>query len=941
VSRSREASPKLAMATFLMTDIEGSTRLWETQPDAMAVVLERHDGILRDLVGNHGGEVVKTTGDGMLAAFADPLGAAEAAVDGQRRLASLSTGSTPILVRMALHTGSAQVRDDDYFGPALNRVARLLAIGHGGQILVSGVTAALVRDRLATDIALIDHGDQVLRDLAQPEHVHQLVADGLARQFPPLRSAAVSRSNLPVQVTSFVGREAELAEIERLVEAHRMVTLIGTGGTGKTRLMLEAAPRIEARYPDGVRLAELAPTSDPDLVASEVIRAVGGRERPGSTAMDTLLDLVRDKRMLLLLDNCEHVIGSAADLAWRVLTNCPATAILATSREALGIEGEQIFQVPSLGFVRAERTVVDGMARHDRLPEIAAAGAVRLFVDRAAAVAPGFVLTPDNAPIIAEICERLDGIPLAIELAAARVAVLSVDDILARLGDRFRLLTGGRRTAVPRQQTLQALVDWSWDLLDEPERRLLRRLSVFAGGWTLDAAWAVCAEPGEDVTDTLDLLERLVERSLVDVDRSGRATRYRLLETMRQYARDRLTERDEADVARRRHLTHFTATVESLVPTLMGPASGDALATIDAEIDNVRAAIEWGLEADAETTGRLCVALWNYWRSRVTGEESAVWLTEAAERVAALPVPDGPTAARARAILVARLHATAAFALATRSNRPSIPMAEKGLELARALDDDHVLLDALSAQWTTRFFAGETDRLRALAEEQLMVAERIGDVWMTGAAEMTLANEYIRSDPTRARALMESAARHAQQTGAAFSIGFVGLNRGRLLAALGDIDEARTAFDAAFAAYTEVGDDGFALATRSDLGHALRDAGRLDEAEAVYRSTIPGWERLGNRGAIANQLESFAFIAIERGDDDRAARLLGAAEALRDASGARMIAREGDLYATMTDRLRARSDPTSLSTAWQAGRSMTTAAAIDLAISPADGGASG
>ena len=923
----------VAMPTFLMTDIEGSTRLWEEHPESMAVVLQTHDATLRAAVEERGGTVIKTTGDGLLAHFADPIAAVHGAIDGQGRLASMACGpGVPVRVRMALHTGTAQARDGDYFGPALNRVARLLAIGHGGQVLVSGVTAALVGDRLGPDVGLLDRGDHVLRDLAQPERVHQVVAPGLARDFPALRSDAASQSTLPIQLSSFVGRERDLEDVRRLSEMHRLVTLIGTGGTGKTRLMLEAAPTIESRFKDGTRLAELAPISDPDLVVREVARAVGAREQPGSPPIETLGDFLRFKTMLLLLDNCEHVIGAVADLAHRLLTSCPGVTILATSREALGIPGETIFQVPSLGLPRSDaRTDPHDLAAADRFDEIASAGAVRLFVDRAAAAVPDFALTTDNASTIAEICARLDGIPLAIELAAARVTVLSVDDILRRLGDRFRLLTGGRRTAVPRQQTLQALIDWSWDLLAEPDRRVLRRLSVFAGGWTLDAASAVCAEPSEDATEFLDALERLVERSLANVDRSMN-TRYRLLETIRQYARERLTENGEVEAIRGRHLAFFLDLAERAEHEMRGPSMIEWLARIDADADNIRAAIEWGLEADPETAGRLCSAVWLHWRVRSSGAESAAWLTQAVERMRLLSPLTDADCARARAILFARLLAQAAFAKAVLTNEPTVAWAEEGLALARTTDDPDAISEALGAVWGTRFFSGSTTGLRALAEEAIALAEQRQDWWGLSMAEASLANSIRIEDPASVPALLASAAEHARMTGNPFVTAFTNLTRGRVLGVTGNIGEARAAFDEAFAAYTELGDDRFALVARSDLGHALRAAGELDEAEAVYRGTIHGWAHLGNRGAISNQLESFAFLAVRRGQLERAARLLGAAEALRDASGATMVPYERAEYEAVTADLRTRLDGSTLKSEWASGRSMDMLAAADLAV---------
>ncbi len=539
-----------------MTDIAGSTRLWEEQRAAMEVALAAHDVLLREAVEGAGGSVFKTTGDGLLAAFERPRSAAQAALAGQRALAEQIWPTTaPVRVRMAIHAGIAEARDGDFFGPTLNRTARLLAIGHGGQILVSAAGAALIADDLPADSALLDRGEHRLRDLSRPEHVYQLMAPGFESDFPPLRSAAAP-TNLPADLTSFIGRERETAEIQALLGRHRLVSLVGVDGTGKTRLLLHVAAEVAGRHADGARPIELAPLREPGLVAQEMTRTLGIPDARGRPPIDGIVEFLRDKDLLLALDNCEHLIGAAAELVERLLGSCRALQVMATSREALGVPGEATYAVPSLALPAALDDV--------DLEAVAASEAVRLFIERAVSTQPTFRLDGFTAAPVLEICRRLDGIPLALELAAARVNVLSVDEIAEGLGDRFRLLTGGRRTAVPRQQTLQAMIDWSWDLLDEGDQRLLRRLSVFAGGWTLEAAAAVAgeqADPGQRPNgparlETIDGLGRLVDRSLLVVDHAGQ-TRYGLLETIRQYASDRLVASGEADVSRGRHLARF------------------------------------------------------------------------------------------------------------------------------------------------------------------------------------------------------------------------------------------------------------------------------------------------------------------------------------------------------------------------------------------------
>ena len=498
------------LSTFLLTDIEGSTRLWEEHGEAMGAALAVHDRILRGTIESNRGAVVKTMGDGMLAVFHDQVAAVGAALDAQRALRDTGWGATgPLRVRMAVHAGAAESREGDFFGPALNRDARILAIGHGGQILLSAIAAMLARDRLPEDVELLDLGSHRLRDLDRPEQVFQVAVADLRRDFPALRSLSTRRSNLPIPLTSFVGRERELAEVDRLISRGRLVTLIGTGGTGKTRLMIEVAGRVAGRFPDGAWLAELAPLGDPSQIAPEVARALGAQEVPGRPSLDVVSEFLASKELLLVLDNAEHLIDGVAEVAERLLAAAPGVRILTTSREALAVPGEAVMQVPSLSCPGGHELNRFGVvsAAVD-LGEAGATEAVRLFSERAGAVLPSFELTAANVNAVTEICRRLDGIPLAIELAAGRVSAMSPQEIAVGLGDRFRLLTGGRRTAVPRQQTLHALIDWSWDLLTEDDCRLLRRLSIFAGGWTAGAAANIAGEAGSEVRGRGALMPR-------------------------------------------------------------------------------------------------------------------------------------------------------------------------------------------------------------------------------------------------------------------------------------------------------------------------------------------------------------------------------------------------------------------------------------------------
>ena len=467
-----------AVTTFLFTDIEGSTRLWEQQPERMRPALARHDAIARAAVAAHRGTVVKTTGDGIHAVFDDPLDAVGATLQLQQALTDpQATAGVALRVRCGLHLGIVERRDNDFFGTPVNRTARIMAAAHGGQVLVSKAFADLIVDRLPAGVTLRDLGAVRLRDLASPERVYQIVHPRLRQDFPALRSLESTPNNLPQQVTSFIGRERELSEVKTLLGKTRLLTLLGVGGLGKTRLSLQAVVDVMDDFPDGVWFVELAPLTDPQLVPQAVASVLGVKEEAGRPVVEALMSHGRDRNLLLILDNCEHLVQACAELATAMLQSGPRIKLLASSREPLRVAGETSYPVPALAAPDPRQSMtVAAATRYE---------AVNLFIDRALVAQPAFHADDRNATAIADICHRLDGIPLAIELAAARVRSLSVENIAARLGDRFRLLAGGDRTALPRQQTLRALIDWSHDLLTEHERVLFRRLSVFADSWTL------------------------------------------------------------------------------------------------------------------------------------------------------------------------------------------------------------------------------------------------------------------------------------------------------------------------------------------------------------------------------------------------------------------------------------------------------------------------
>ena len=578
--------------TFLFSDIEGSTRRWSEDPQ-MADTLARHDQVLRSVIEESDGRWVKHTGDGALAVFGQASKAVEAAAEIQRSFGA-ETADDPIRVRIGIHTGEAERRGHDYFGLTVSAAARVMDAGHGGQVLISEATRAVL-GQPGGDVELLDLGAHRLKDLGEAQHLYQLAAPGLEVDFPSLRTLEAADHNLPLQLTSFVGREDELSEVTELVRGNRLVTLTGVGGAGKTRLALQVAADLVDEFADGVWLVELAAVSDPTSVPPAVASALGVRtERYAATDLvGRIIEHLEDREVLIVLDNCEHVLGAAAGLVESLLSRLAGATVLASSREGLGIRGERLYQVPSL------RTTDDGSSSE----------AARLFIDRATAVSPRLVLTAEAKTQIDRICRLLDGIPLAIELAAARMRILSPTQIAERLDDRFRLLTGGARAALPRQQTLEAAIDWSYRLLSPSERLLFDRLSVFVGGFTLDAVEHVCTDEQIDVADVLDLLEGLVDKSMViaDLDRPGVA-RYRMLETLRQYGVRRLGE-DDGDLAgwKSRHLRFFADLARQRTPLTWDPPRH--LDWYAVEHGNLSSALEWARSAGLGSVASLAAAL--------------------------------------------------------------------------------------------------------------------------------------------------------------------------------------------------------------------------------------------------------------------------------------------------------------------------------------------
>ncbi|MEO8346217.1 MAG: tetratricopeptide repeat protein [Betaproteobacteria bacterium] len=1004
----------IGTVTFLFTDIEGSTELWEHQPVEMGVSLARHDMLVREAIGRYDGRVFATGGDAFCAAFHTPLAALAAALDAQRALANETwPAATRLKVRMALHTGAAEPRANDYFGPPLNRVARLLSAGHGGQILLSLATQVLVRDGLPAEVTLRDMGERRLKDLIRPERVYQVLAPGLPAEFPPLRTLDARAHNLPLQLSSFVGREREMQDVKRLLSASRLVTLTGAGGAGKTRLALQvAADRIDD-FGDGVWIAPLAPLTDPRLLPQAVAMVLGVKEKAGVSLTETLLMELRGKELLLILDNCEHVIDSSALFCQVLLESCACVRILATSREALRVKGESAYRVPSLATPDPKVPV--------NVASLTQYAAVQLFIDRALAASAAFTVDNANAPALASICHRLDGIPLAIELAAARIRSMSTEEVNQRLDQRFRLLTGGSRTALPRQQTLRALIDWSYDLLSAAEQVLFRRLAVFAGSWTLEAAEHVCNGDGErppprgaeqvriDASDVLDLVASLTDKSLVVNEEQSGATRYRLMETVRQYARDRLREEGDEAQYRERHLAHFLALAELAEQNLIGAEQKAWLCRVDAEHDNLRAALAWSSTPGGDVAAglRLAAAIYWFWLVRGHCSEGRDWLSSllAAGRMDQAPAirakalhgagglawqqGDFP-AARAMfeaSLIIRRELGDRRGIAATLNNLGNVACSQADYPRARALGEESLALlrelgnrsgvaASLSNLGNVAADQGDYAAARVLHEESLAIHRELGDLGgiaiqlnnvgvLTahqcdyGAARafheecLTIGRELgdrdciamalnnlgevacDEGDYVVARALAQESLTIFRELGERQSIAMTLNSLGIVAYCEGDLRAARALLEESLAIRRELGDRQGIAASLNNLGNEARDHGDHVGGLALHAESLAIYRELGDRRGIASSLEGFAEFALAK--PDRAARMWGAAERLRNEIAVPLPLRDRARHESQLAEARAAiEDAFAFDQAWEEGRAMTLAQAIEYALEGRD-----
>lgn len=776
------------MPTFLFTDIEGSTRLWQNYPEAMSDIIARHDALLSGIIHNHTGHVFKTVGDAICAVFESATAALTAAHQSQHALHRETWATIPSLrVRMALHTGEAIERDSDYFGPTLNHVARLLSAGHGGQVLLSDATHTAVAPHLPAGCELRHMGTRQLKDLPQPEPVYQLVADGLPHNFPPLKTVDARPNNLPGDPTPFLGRTAELSAITHHLRRHglRLLTLTGPGGIGKTRLSLQSAAYLLDDFPDGVFYIPLGHYTDPAHVAPAVAKELGIPERPDQSPADLVANHLRARRLLLVMDNFEQILG-ASSLVAHWLTLAPHLKVLATSRERLNIYSEYEYAVPPLTLPTDPQL--------PPLAELHSYTAVALFAERARAARPDFALTAENAPTIIHICAQLDGLPLAIELAAARCRQFTPADILDKLADRLRLLAGGPRDLPSRQQSLRGAIAWSYDMLTAEEKTLFNRLAIFRGGWDLPTAEAICTDAA--VPEVWLTLEALVSKSLVRELRgphSGQPARYGMLETIAAYALAQLAISGEAPAMHQRHLAQLGQMAATAAAALHGPAQGQWLDQLEEEHPNLRVALQWALDTqNRQAAEQLAADLTPFWVRRGYLSEGLAWHG----RLAALP-PAAPSPYHAAA-----LHAHAILYNERGQPAAAQTLLEQSLSLAPAALRPHIWHDLAHAA----LLQGQTTAAHTHATHSLALAQEAADMWaMAMAYNMLGAVALAQKEDETARAQCQQSVTLFEQVQDEWGMALALNNLGLAALPMGDYTRAMELCEQSLALFRHIG----------------------------------------------------------------------------------------------------------------------------------------
>ena len=845
------------IVTFLFTDIEGSTRLAQEFHDSYVDILTKHDNILKEAIELNNGFIFKKVGDAFCSSFENASDAVNAAVEIQRRLSENHSKEFDVKVRIGIHTGNAEYVNEDYAGyVTLSRVHRIMSVAHGGQVIITAEVYDSVKELQEGKISFRDFGKRKLKDIVIPEHIYQIVSQEIHSDFPPLKSLDARLNNLPIQLSNFIGREKEIEDIRKLFSGTRLLTLIGFGGTGKTRLSIHIASNLIDEFANGVWFVELAQLSEPTYILQEIASVLSIANDKKRDLFDVVTDFLRAKEVLLILDNCEHLILECARIVEGLLEQCPKLKIVITSRESLRIFGETIYQVPALSLPDIKKDItVDSLTRNE---------SAKLFTDRAIAVRNDFKITDVNARSVAELCFQLDGIPLAIELAAARVKVLPVEKILERLSDRFKLLTGGKRNQLPRQQTLRALIDWSYDLLSEQEKLLCMRLSVFTGGWTLEAAEKVCPDDELDESDILDLLGSLTDKSLVKVFESDQNLRHSMLETIKQYGNEKLTESGKKNSIQLNKFNFFYQLAEDSESGLTGTEQREWIKRITSEYDNIRDCLKWSQENDPVCFLKMCVALGKFWELRSNFTEGLEYFQKSLERN-----ENAEPLFKAKAI-----YWTGFFLINQGKYMEAKKYLNQCLEMFRLLGYQNGVAISLLSLGTLSVFESDYKNLKEVSDESLKVSYLLNNRSYIARNLQNIGLGLMQqSKHNEAREKLEECLSIYREINDSVQLAKAIGNIGALEYLSGNYEKAIAAFEESLRIRNELGD-------RQGIGIALNNLGSVaymqkdfERSEQFLEESVEIMKELGDRRVYVTPVNTLGSIANDRGDFPRAIRM--------------------------------------------------------------------
>ena len=938
--------------TFLFTDIEGSTKMAQEFHELLPDALKKHHSILKETVKSHNGFIFKIIGDAFCCAFQNADDAVKASVDAQKKLNSEEWNEAVIKVRMGIHSGNAEWSGTEYTGYiTLARTNRIMSAAYGGQIIISNDAFQNKRENSSEDISFRDLGERRLKDLIQPVKLYQINSEGLQADFPPLKTLDVRPNNIPIQLSSFVGREEVMIQLKDLIRQSRLLTISGSGGSGKTRLAMQVGADIIDDFENGVYISELASVSDPAFILQIIINSLGIKEEAGKTLKDSVTGYLKDKKMLIIMDNCEHLINECANLAEHLLIKCPDLKIIATSREALNCRGELTFRLPSL-------TLPD-ISVNNTPEQISVYESVRLFIERALAVNPLFRINNDNAPAVSGICNRLDGIPLAIELAAARIKILSVEKIYERLDDRFNLLTGGKRTALPRQQTLRALIDWSYDLLSENEKILWSRLSVFSGGWTLEAAEKVCSDETISKNDILELLSQLSEKSVIIYDEIK--DRYRILESLKQYGIEKLSDGKEIFL---QHLNYFLEMSEKAKPELIGENTKFWMHKIEADHNNFISAIEWSVRNENSEKGIItAAALGRFWN--ITGQystgiriieiilESAGALCKSSKVnvlnwIGSFKSSQGDYEQAKKyyeEILIIRketgdksgiagsIHNLGNVALSQGDYEKAKKYYEESLAIYKEIGDKIGIATPILSLGNVALNQGDYEQAKKYYEESLVIKKEIGNKDGIARSINNLGNlAYYQGDYEQADKYYKESLHICKEIGSKNGIAASISNLGSVASNLGDYELAKKYYEESLAIRKEIGNKNGIAESIKNVGNVAYDQGDFKQSKKLFEESLSIYKEIGYKIGMADSINYLGNAAYRLGEFEKAIKLLSASEKVLESMGAVLVKKEQKIKDENIAKLHEQLCDEEFDKYREEGRKMTLEEAVKLAV---------